>query len=78
MAYDFIEHAKRIEHKLRQQGFSNLANRIEDARLGSSTSGELLMRLRYEAKEINAGERLPIDIRDDLEELISAIDDTGI
>ena len=36
------------------------------------------MRLRYEAKEINAGERLPIDIRDDLEELISAIDDTGI
>lgn len=78
MAYDFIEHAKRVEHCLRQQGFPDWANKIEDARLGSSTSGELLMRLRYEAKEINVGEMLPNAIREDLEKLILAIDATGI
>jgi hypothetical protein len=78
MAYDFIEHAKRIESALKLAGCHEIAERFEDARLGSSTSGEILMRLRHESKISLSDDTIPQAVKDDMTALAKAIDTTGV
>ena len=78
MAHDFIEHSKRIEAALRESGHGAEADLLEDARLAASTSGELLMRLRHESRNIKAQQTLPQNVRIDLIALIKAIDASGL
>ncbi len=78
MAHDFIEHSKRIETALKQAGCLEIAERFEDARLGSSTSGEILMRLRHESKNCLSDDAVPQPVKDDMTALAKAIDTTDI
>ena len=78
MAYDFIEHSKRIEAALTQAGCPEIAERFEDARLGSSTSGEILMRLRYESRTSLGNDVIPQAVKDDMTALANEINKTGV
>ena len=78
MTHDFIEHSKRIEAALKQAGCLEIAERFEEARLGSSTSGEILMRLRHEGKTNLGDDAIPQAVKDDMTALAKAIDASGV
>lgn len=78
MVHDFIEHSKRIETALKQAGCLESAERFEEARLGSLTSGEILMRLRHESKISLVDAAIPQVVKDDMIALAKAIDTTGV
>jgi hypothetical protein len=78
MAHEFIVHSKRIEAALKLAGCHELAERFEDARMGSSTSGEILMRLRHESKASLRCDAIPLAVKDDIHVLIQAIETTGV
>jgi len=77
MSYDFIEHAKRIENKLQLAGCESTAERIENARLGGVTSGEILMGLRHECRLAQSDSEIPAEIKTDMLGLARAVDETG-
>jgi hypothetical protein len=77
VAHDFIEHSKRIEAALKQAGCLESAERFEDARLGSSTSGEILVRLRHESQISLGDDAIPQAVKDDMIALTKTIDTTG-
>ena len=78
MAYDYTAHAKRIEHALTLAGCHGIAARLEDARLGGSTSGEILMGLRHECRIAIADLVVSPEIKEDLRALVAQIDATGV
>ncbi len=79
MAYDYIEHTKRIENNLRILGHVDHAQDIEDARLGGSTSGEILMGIRFKVEKVTSQiADLPVDLRKDINLLVDAINQSGV
>jgi hypothetical protein len=78
MAYDYISHSKRIERDLMRLGCEEYAKRLEEARLFSSTSGEILMRLRHECKAAFCDQTVPDAVKPELDALVRAIDKSGV
>lgn len=78
MPHDFITHAKRIESALKLAGCPAIAERLEDARLGGATSGEILMGLRHECRTAQKDLEIPPEIRAEMLALAHAVDETGI
>jgi len=78
MPHDFIAHSERIEECLKLAGFAAVAECFEDARLGGSTSGEILMGLRHQSLAAQSNKSLPADVRADMAFLVREIDATGI
>ena len=78
MPHDFIAHAKRIEEALKVASFKVTAERIEDARLGGATSGEILMGLRHECRLAQSDPAIPEEIKADMLALVRTVNETGI
>ena len=79
MPYNYIKHAERIENDLRVLGHVDHVKNIEAARLGGSTSGEILMGIRSHAEKIIQGTiDLPQSLRKDIHILIDLINQSGV
>jgi len=76
---EIYEQLAEISRRLRTSGLDVWAERLDDARLGGSTSGEILMAARWILSELRVSKAaMSADILDSADLAISAINALGI
>ena len=76
-AADLAQDCKRIEKALLLSGEKEAAEKLENIRLAGSTGGEIVMGMRFIAKQLLKSETLEKHISASLHQLIDDINKTG-
>ena len=78
-AYDYYDAARTIASRLSARGLAEWAERIEVSIAAGGSSGEILMRIRWNLQELlNTRADLSIGLKESIQDLVTRINSSGV